>query len=303
MIENIAKNSFRAWLLATRPKTLMGAAVPVCVATAWACAHTNYCIAITPTLLCLLFALVMQVDANFINDYFDCLKGNDDETRLGPKRACSQGWISLHAMKWGIFFTTILASVIGLPLIYYGGIKLIIVGMLCIIFCFLYTTHLSYKGLGDVLVIIFFGFIPLLATYYLAMGTNFVAFNAEVVMSGFTCGLVTDLLLVVNNHRDIENDLKAGKITLSVRLGVKRSLQLYGAIGFVVCLLGCVFIFTQNYLCFVLPLLFLVPHTQTFKQMKRINKGKELNLILGKTARNIAIYGLLLIVAILLSTL
>ena len=51
MIENIAKNSFRAWLLATRPKTLMGAAVPVCVATAWACAHTNYRIAITPTLL------------------------------------------------------------------------------------------------------------------------------------------------------------------------------------------------------------------------------------------------------------
>ena len=139
MIENIAKNSFRAWLLATRPKTLMGAAVPVCVATAWACAHTNYRIAITPTLLCLLFALVMQVDANFINDYFDCLKGNDNETRLGPKRACSQGWISLNAMKWGIFFTTILASVIGLPLIYYGGIKLIIVGMLCIIV--FYTLH------------------------------------------------------------------------------------------------------------------------------------------------------------------
>ena len=56
-----------------------------------------------PAVLCFLFAFIMQIDSNFINDYFDCVKGNDDSaTRLGPKRACAEGWITLPAMRQGL---------------------------------------------------------------------------------------------------------------------------------------------------------------------------------------------------------
>ena len=82
-------------------------------------------------LLYFVFSLpfLMQIDSNFINDYFDCLKGNDDRaTRLGPKRACSEGWITLPAMRIGLVVTSLLASLVGIPLIFFGGWEMILVG-------------------------------------------------------------------------------------------------------------------------------------------------------------------------------
>ena len=89
----------------------------------------------------------MQIDANFINDFFDFANGNDDaETRLGPRRACAMGWVKLDSMKRAIALTTCIACVVGLPLAYFGGLEMILVGMLCVIFAFLYTTFFSYQG-------------------------------------------------------------------------------------------------------------------------------------------------------------
>ena len=99
MEENVKKNSPRAWMLAARPKTLTGAAVPVMIglSLAYADLRASGSFCWFPAVLCMLFAFVMQIDANFINDYFDFVRGNDDETRLGPKRACAQGWVSSDA--------------------------------------------------------------------------------------------------------------------------------------------------------------------------------------------------------------
>lgn len=150
----VRRNSLQAWLLAARPKTLSGAAVPVMLGISLAVNDTQMAgFMPVPALLCVLFAFLMQIDANFINDYFDCVRGNDDETRLGPKRACAEGWISLGAMRMGIAITTLLACLTGLPLIFYGGISMIVVGLLCVVFAFLYTTKLSYLGMGDLLVL------------------------------------------------------------------------------------------------------------------------------------------------------
>ena len=163
---NIKTNAFRAWLLASRPKTLIGAAVPVMLGMALAFNHGTGPFDFILAILCLLFAFVMQIDANFVNDYFDCIKGNDaSEIRLGPKRACAEGWVTLPAMKKAIIFTTAVAAFVGLPLIFYGGYEVIPVGLLCIVFCFLYTTKLSYLGFGDVLVLVFFGLVPVCLTY------------------------------------------------------------------------------------------------------------------------------------------
>jgi len=298
MEENTIKpNSAKAWLLAARPKTLSGAAVPVMTGVALAYADRQlYGFKVVPVLLCFLFAFLMQINANFINDCFDYLNGNDDDTRLGPKRACAQGWITVGNMKFAIAVTTVLSCLAGFPLIIYGGVEMILIGLLCVLFCFLYTTHLSYMGMGDLLVLLFFGVVPVCITYYIQTGTV----SAEAVAASIACGMVIDTLLIVNNYRDIDNDRRAGKRTLIVRLGAVMGLRLYLYAGIAACLTGVVFILKGHLFAFVLPLLYLVLHVFTYRRMVRIGKGRGLNAVLGDTARNIFVYGLLVSLGLLL---
>ena len=302
---NIKTNSLKAWLLAARPKTLSGAAVPVMigVALAYVDAETleeiydDQVFSWTAAILCFLFAFVMQIDANFINDFFDFANGTDDvETRLGPRRACAQGWVKLSAMKKAIAATTCLACVIGLPLVLYGGLEMILVGALCVVFCFLYTTHLSYMGLGDLLVLVFFGIVPVCCTYYVQLHTV----TWQVFLASLACGLVIDALLIVNNFRDRDTDREAGKNTIIVRLGEKAGLQLYLGVGVGAVILGGSFWMNGHPLAFFLPLVYFVLHVFTFLKIKRIHQGKALNLCLGETARNIFIYGVCVAVGVLL---
>jgi 1,4-dihydroxy-2-naphthoate octaprenyltransferase len=297
----IKTDSVQAWLLASRPKTLSGAAVPVMigVALAWVDvpSYIDAEFSWTAALLCLLFSFAMQIDANFINDFFDFANGTDDaETRLGPRRACAQGWVKLDSMKKAIALTTCMACVIGLPLVYYGGLEMILVGIACVIFAFLYTTFFSYQGLGDLLVLVFFGIVPVCCTYYVQLHVV----TAQVFLASLACGLVIDALLIVNNFRDRDNDRLAGKNTIIVRLGAKAGLQLYVGVGLAAIILGGTFWMNGHILASLLPLLYLMLHLFTYLKMKRIYQGKALNLILGETARNIFIYGVLVSVGLLL---
>lgn len=296
---NVRVNSLKAWILAARPKTLTGATVPVMIGIACAVAMYGWCgIRVVPAVLCMLFALIMQVDANFINDYFDFMKGTDDEQRLGPKRACAQGWITASAMRSGLFLTTLLACIVGLPLVYYGGWEMIMVGLACVVFCFLYTISFSYIGLGDLLVLVFFGIVPVCMTYWLtAPPTALTSIPFAVVLMSIACGLIIDTLLVVNNYRDIENDRRAGKLTLIVRIGERGGLVLYlmlGLVGTILAIVGVVLLdwhdgqWTQSLLIIYTPF-----HTWAFNEMRYIRKGAELNRVLGMTARNMFIFGLL----------
>jgi 1,4-dihydroxy-2-naphthoate octaprenyltransferase len=303
--KNVKKNSLKAWILAARPKTLTGAAVPVMIGLALAVTDMQSLYGMenfswTAALLCLLFAEVMQIDANFINDFFDYARGNDDsDRRLGPLRACTQGWVSIDAMKQAIAATTVLACLVGLPLIWYGGLEMILVGVFCVVFCFLYTTHLSYMGLGDLLVLLFFGIVPVCITYYIQLHTV----TLQVFLASVACGLVVDGLLIVNNYRDRDNDREDGKITLVVRLGAQRSRYAYLLLGIVATLMGVVFWLNGHVLAFVLPFIYLVFHFYTYLKMVRINRGKELNVCLGETARNILIYGLCVVIGLLMDSL
>lgn len=299
---NIKTDSLKAWLLAARPKTLAGAAVPVMIGLALASVDAREYVEGTFSWvaagLCLLFAFIMQIDANFINDFFDFVNGADDkETRLGPQRACTQGWVKLSSMKKAIALTTCIACAAGLPLVYYGGLEMVIVGLLCVVFCFLYTTSLSYLGLGDVLVLVFFGIVPVCVTYYIQLHTcTWMVFLASVA-----CGLVVDALLLVNNFRDRDNDRAVGKNTLVVRIGEEASLGVYLGVGIVAFLTGLVFWVNGHVLAFVLPMLYLVLHLFTYLKIKRIHQGKMLNACLGETARNIFVYGLTVTLGLLLS--
>ena len=279
-------NSLKAWFLAARPKTLTGAAVPVMigVSLAWVDArqYGDDTFQWLAAVLCFLFSFVMQIDANFINDFFDFANGTDDiETRLGPRRACAQGWVTLDAMKRAIAITTCLACVIGLPLVWFGGLEMILIGLICVVFCFHYTTHFSYMGLGDLLVLVFFGIVPVCISYYLHLHTV----TWQVFLASIACGMVIDALLIVNNFRDRDQDRDAGKNTIIVRLGAESGLQLYLAVGIGAMILGGTFWMNGHPLAFFLPFIYFVLHVFTYLKIKRIEKGKALNLCLGETAR------------------
>ena len=298
---NVEQDSWRAWLLAARPKTLTGAAVPVIIGLTLAWVDTRDFItdvfSWTAALLCMAFALIMQIDANFINDFFDYARGNDNpERRLGPLRACTQGWVKIESMKRAIALTTIAACVVGLPLIWYGGMEMIMIGILCVVFCFLYTTHLSYIGMGDLLVVAFFGIVPVCITYYVQLHTC----TWQVFIASFACGIVTDCLLIVNNYRDRDNDLEDGKKTLVVEIGAETTEWLYLSLGIVAVVAGIVFWFNGHVLAFLMPLLYLLLHVLTWQKMRRINHGRQLNECLGETARNILVYGLCVAIGLLL---
>lgn len=308
--DNIRTNSLEAWLLAARPKTLTGASIPVMIGVAMAIKTSDWNnFLVLPAVLCFLFAFLMQIDSNLINDYFDCIHGNDNKsTRLGPKRACAEGWITLPVMRRGIIAVSSVACLVGLPLIWYGGWEMIIVGAVCVLFAFLYTTFFSYKGLGDLLVLVFFGIIPVYFTWYVSIPENLQAFNPYVLIAGIACGLVIDTLLLVNNYRDRDNDRQSGKITLVVRIGEKRTEKLYmylPTIAEILIFTGLILNDSSNGLLktiifIALGCLYFIPHGATTQKLIAINHGKALNMVLGMTARDMFLFGLVTAAQILL---
>lgn len=292
----IKTNSARAWLLAARPKTLAAAAVPVI--TGMALGIGDGCFKWQPVVLCLIFAFTMQVAANFINDLLDCLRGTDREDRLGPRRACASGWVTTRAMRLAIALTLCIACAFGLLLLRYGGWWLVAVGAACVVFAFLYTTFMSYCGLGDVLVLVFFGFVPVICTYYLQSGTVSLASIAY----GAACGLVIDTLLVVNNFRDAETDRLSGKRTIIVLFGKRFGSALYLLLGLAgVMLVTITAAIEGKAMGAVLPLFYALPHILAWRAMQRIWQGSALNSILARTSADMMLFALLILAGALLS--
>lgn len=295
-MNHVCTNSGKAWLLAARPKTLTGAITPVLVGCALA--YSDGQLQWTPAVLCLLFACLMQVAANFINDLFDFLKGSDREDRLGPERACAQGWITPQAMKGGIAIVLTAAGLTGYSLLYHGwhhlpyqGWELVLIGVGCMAFAFLYTTMLSYQGWGDLLVLVFFGLVPVCGTYYVQAYT----LTLNVLLAAAACGLAIDALLVVNNYRDRQQDAISGKRTLIVRYGEPFGRYLYLGTGVAAWGLTLSLTLTSKLSPGEawIPTAYLL-HVLTWRKMVRIRSGKGLNAILGETSRNMLYFGLLL---------
>ncbi len=132
---NVKRNSPKAWLLAIRPKTLSAAVIPVVVACAMAYADGGF--KLFPAVVCMIFAALMQIASNLINDIYDFMHGSDREDRLGPKRATAQGWISPTAMRVGIVFVVTLACLCGCLLVREAGMWLVFLGGACVLFAFL----------------------------------------------------------------------------------------------------------------------------------------------------------------------
>lgn len=294
----IAQNSPYAWYLACRPKTLTAALVSVLCACALAFSHLRAQHADfdwRAAALCALFASLMQIASNLINDLYDFLRGTDGEERLGPERACAQGWITPRAMRMGIAVVCLLAAGVGLQLMAYVDVWMVVpVVAVVIVGAFLYTLFASYHGLGDVLVYAFFGYIPTCGTYLVLTGT----LDWEVWVLATAVALVVDTLLVVNNYRDREGDAAAGKRTLIVRFGRRFGEQFYfwqGIVAwFLVMLLGL-----HGHSMF-LVVLYALLHSKTSREMRRIGSGRALNAILGKTSLGMMLFALLTTLSLLI---
>lgn len=232
--------SFRIWLEATRPKTLPAAVAPVLLGTAMA--QQIGSMQLVPAVICLGFALLVQIGTNFANDYLDGIKGTDTEARLGPRRAVATGLVAANTMKWAAIGILAVAFCLGLSLIAFGGWQLLAVGVASVVCAWIYTGGpypLAYNGLGDVFVVLFFGLIAVGCTYYVQVGDV----SREVMLLGLACGLIVNNILIVNNYRDIDEDRQARKRTLVVILGRRWALFQYAltllfAAGVIVWLAG-----------------------------------------------------------------
>ncbi|EKK4002369.1 1,4-dihydroxy-2-naphthoate polyprenyltransferase [Cronobacter sakazakii] len=236
-----AVNRTQAWLESLRPRTLPLAFSAILVGSALASWQGYFDPVIT--LLALLTAGLLQILSNLANDYGDAVKGSDQPDRLGPLRGMQKGAITAPQMKRAIQLTVALICISGLALVYVAChsmadvLGFLALGALSILAAITYTVGTrpyGYMGLGDVSVLIFFGWLSVLGSWYLQAHTLI----APVWLPATACGLLAAAVLNINNLRDIDSDRRNGKNTLAVRLGpvVARRYHVALLAGALVCL-------------------------------------------------------------------
>lgn len=210
-------SSLRSWIMAARPKTLTAALGPIIVATALVQAE-GHTIHWWISLCAFVSTLFIQIGTNLFNDALDFEKGADTEHRIGPTRVTQSGRFSARAVKIGGLLCFVIAAALGVPLVLEAGWPIVVIGLLSLLCGYLYTGGpypLAYKGLGDLFVFVFFGWVATMGLFYIHVGT--VTFSS--FLMGTQMGLFSVALIAINNLRDYKQDELVDKRTLAVRLG------------------------------------------------------------------------------------
>jgi 1,4-dihydroxy-2-naphthoate octaprenyltransferase len=279
-------------MLASRPKTLPAAAVPVLVGTAVPVALG---VAIDPLVFIatLTVALLIQVGTNFANDYSDFLSGADHEGRLGPLRVTQSGLLSQREIKRGIAIMFGLSLLIGVYLVSVGGWPIVVIGLASIISGLAYTGGpwpFGYHGLGDPFVFIFFGLVAVTGTAYLQTGT----WSALAIAASVPVGLLTTNILVINNLRDLPTDRVAGKWTLAVRIGDRATRLEYSLFTLIAYLTpAAIAVGRPRAVWYLLPCLSAPMAAGLSRRVLSGAAGRELNTVLERTGQLLLVYGLL----------
>ncbi|MCY7356060.1 MAG: 1,4-dihydroxy-2-naphthoate polyprenyltransferase [Rudanella sp.] len=220
----------KSWIAAARPRTLPLALASIILGSFLAYASGTFSPLIA-TLACLT-TIFLQILSNFANDYGDAVSGKDTPERVGPRRAVATGDITKEAMLRGIIVTSVLSLVAGIWLLVEaartGGQSIfwffLILGLGCIAAAIGYTNGkrpYGYAGFGDIAVLIFFGWVGVLGTYYL----HTLRFDPMLFLPATSVGLFATGVLNINNIRDMETDTKTGKNSIPVRLGRAGAVQ------------------------------------------------------------------------------
>ncbi len=284
-------SALRTWILASRPKTLPAAIVPVLMGAA--IAHGDGVFMPSITLAVLLAALWIQIGTNFANDYFDFVHGADTEARVGPPRGTQAGLVSLRGMRMAMVVAFAASAACATIIVRHAGWPIAVIGLLSITAGILYTAGpvpLGYLGLGDVLVFVFFGLIAVGGTYFAqARSVSLVS-----VAAGVAPGLLATAILVVNNLRDRETDRQSDKKTLAVRFGAR-----FARGEYVVCFAGAALVpvvlcaVTRAHGWSLLALLALPVGIPALRSVLRGDEGESLNHVLGVTGKVMFLYGVL----------
>ena len=282
-------NRTQVWIHASRPKTLVAGLSPVLIGTTLALTQ-GYLQPIL-FLFTLLTALCIQIGTNLANDYFDFIKGADTAERKGFLRVTQAGLVKPKTMKYAIFYSFILAALCGGYLVWHtGGVVLFMMLAVYILLSIFYTAGpypLAYKGLGDLLVFVFYGPMAVLITYYLQTH----AFSWLPFFVGVCPGALSMAILVVNNVRDIEEDAKANKKTLPVRFG-----KAFGKAEYLFAIflsLVPIPFFYSSHPFSLLALLILLPAIPLIRHILYYEHPRELNVLLAKTGQLLWIFTLL----------
>ena len=279
-----------SWIEASRPKTLVASFVPVLIGSKGflftKCKNLDVILVL---LGCFLFSGLVQIATNLANDYFDSVKGADRIRTIAPKRMVSTGEISGDIMFKAAIVLLILAFGVGLSTVLIAGADywFIALGLLCIVCAIWYTAGpfaLAYNGLGDVFVVVFFGLVGVEGTNYLLSCTIGDSWVAKLGLA-FSVGLLINNLLVVNNYRDREEDLKVGKRTSIVIFGKKIGIFLFLSGYLVPC-----FVAFSN--CHYFSLVIVVTSSCSLICLIRGKTAKEYNCALSLSAMSVILYGL-----------
>ena len=284
------------WVLASRPSTLTAAISPVLVGISLSIHGGQFKPFIA--FMTLIAAVLIQIGANFANDVYDFLKGSDREDRLGPRRATQSGLISPDAMKKGMWLVFLLAICVGFYLAFIGGWTIVGIGLASIVSGIAYTGGpypLGYHGWGDIFVFVFFGIIAVSGTYYLQTGVV----SNEAILLGISLGALSTAILIVNNLRDADTDIKSGKRTLAVRLG-KKFVKFEYIIMMVVAFTMPIYIlqFWDEFTLYII--LLLLPISVRLIQSLYNERGESLNLVLANTAQFLFHFSILLSIGLIL---
>jgi len=285
-----------SWILASRPKTLPAAISPVIVGVSLAVHDSEF--HLLTAFMTLIAAILIQIGANFANDVYDFLKGSDREDRLGPIRATQSGLISPENMKKGMWLVFTLAICVGFYLASIGGWPIVWIGLISIASGIAYTGGpypLGYHGWGDVFVFIFFGIIAVPGTYYLQ--TGFVSDYS--ILFGIPLGALSTTILIVNNLRDADTDVKSGKRTLAVRFG-KSFVKMEYIVMMILAFAIPIYILQLWDEFSLYIILFLLPISVRHIQSLYSETGESLNLVLVNTAKFLFHFSMLLSIGLIL---
>ena len=285
------------WLIASRPKTLLASIVPVMVGSALAINENKF--VIVYSVIAVLCSILIQIGTNFVNDLYDFLKGADNEKRKGPLRVLANGFISVNEMKVGSVLVFLTSFLMGLYLVYVGGIVVFIIGILSIIAGIAYTAGpypLAYNGLGDMFVFAFFGLVGTMGTYYVQTHE----FTSLSFLVSIPVGALITNILVVNNYRDIEEDRSANKNTLAVIFGKTFTRSQYILLLIASFIIPIVLFINYHFSYWIFLPCLTLPFGINLIKMLFTLEGTELNKALELSAKFSALFGTLFSIGLIL---
>lgn len=289
-------NKIIPWILASRPKTLSAAFTPIFVATAVAYSvlrPTENKVTWAYSIFALLASIFIQIGTNLINDALDFKKGADNENRLGPKRVTQSGLLNSKQVMFGGFLSFLIAILFSIPIVIHGGIPIIIIGIISLLFGYLYTGGpypLAYVGLGELFVILFFGFTAVLGVFYLQ--TGFI--TAAPIIAGLQVGLLATVLISINNFRDYIGDKRVGKMTLAARFGKKFARIEIVLLFLFTYLLNIYWVYSGNIWAGLLPMLTLPLAIKIIISILNNEPSQIFNKYLGMSALTQILFGFLM---------